>query len=260
VYPIAACGECYFCRQNRHSLCTTPYGLAHGADGGFAEFLLVPKQIVSLGGVVDIQDMPFDLAVMIEPVSCCLSAAETCGTRDGDKVLVIGCGPLGLLHVMVSKALGATVLASDTNLTRLEKAADLGADHLLDPNTVDVREEVVRLTGVGADVVIAAVGLTGVVEETLPLVRNRGVYNIFGGTPRGEMIKVDPRWLHYGELTVTGTFAASLPQFMTAHEFVRKHADAVSAVITNRCGLDGIIGAVEAVRAGSVLKSAVVFD
>ena len=75
VYPIAVCGACFFCERGRHSLCVDQYGLAHGVDGGFAEYVLVPDRIVRLNGVVDIGDMPFDLAAMIEPVSCCLSAA-----------------------------------------------------------------------------------------------------------------------------------------------------------------------------------------
>jgi len=183
VYPIAACGECFFCERGRHSLCLEPYGLAHGADGGFAEYLVVPEQIVRLGGIIPIEDVPYDSAVMIEPVSCCLSAADQCGTASGDNVLIIGCGPLGLIHTVVSKALGAHVLAVDLNEERLLKAAEVGADFTLNPREADLPGEVQRITGVGADIVIAAVGITRVVEESLPLVRNGGVFNLFGGTP-----------------------------------------------------------------------------
>lgn len=260
VYPIAACGECFYCKQGRHSLCPNEFGLAHGADGGFAEYVLIPARIVNLGGVLDIGDMPFDLAAMIEPLSCCLSAAEDCATKAGDTVLVVGCGPLGLMHIIVSKALGARVIASDLSEERRAKAKELGADFTVNPGETDIAEEVKKLTEYGADAVITAVGATKVVEKSLPLVRNGGVFNIFGGTPRGEMITIDPRWLHYGEIILTGTFAASLDIFKRSLEFVRENADPVSEVISERCGLDDVIDAVERTKKGQALKTVIVFD
>ena len=95
VYPIAACGECFYCRQGRNSLCLQEHGLGHGDDGGFAEYVRIPAEVVRLGGVIDIGDMPFDLAAMIEPTSCCLAAADQCKTKAGDTVVVVGAGPLG---------------------------------------------------------------------------------------------------------------------------------------------------------------------
>ena len=260
VYPIAACGECFFCRRRRHSLCLEPYGLAHGADGGFAEYLLVPGQIVRLGGIVPIGDMPFDLAAMIEPLSCCLAAAEQCGTKAGDNVLIVGCGPLGLLHLIVSKEIGARVIAVDVNDRRLEKAKQIGADVALNPEKEDVPDQVRKLTQLGADVVIAAVGAAKVVEQSLPLVRSGGVFNVFGGTPKGETIGLDPRWLHYGEIVLTGTFAASLDHFNKALQFAAENAGAVLQVVSERCGLDHVLDAVKRVKAGAAYKSIIIFD
>jgi len=260
VYPIAACGECFFCQRGRHPLCLEPYGLAHGADGGFAEYLVVPRQIVRLGGVVDIGELPFDLAALIEPFSCCLSAAQQCGVREGDSVLIVGCGPLGLMHTIVCKSFGARVIVLDVDEGRLAKAVELGADAALNPDRGDVFEEVRKLTRVGADVVIAAVGASQVVELFLPLVRNGGVFNIFGGTPKGETIELDPRWLHYGEVVLTGTFGASLQHFKQSLSFVRDNPDLVAGVISERCGLDGLLDAVERVKSGAALKTVIVFD
>ncbi len=260
VYPIAACGECFFCINKRYSLCLKPYGLAHGADGGFAEYMLVPSQIVRLGGIIDIGDMPFDMAVMAEPVACCMSAAEQCGTKEGDTVVVVGCGPLGLLHTIISKANRARVIVADVNEGRLQKAKEVGADVILNPTKVNLLNEVHELTEIGADVVIAAIGLTKVVEESLPLVRNGGIFNIFGGTPAGETITLDPRWLHYGEIVLTGTFAASLHHFKDALLFVKNHWAKVSQVISARCDLDGIFDAVEQTKNGTALKTIIMFN
>lgn len=260
VYPIAACGECFYCKRRRYSLCLKPYGLAHGADGGFAEYVLIPEQIVNLKGLIDIGEMSFEMAAMIEPTACCIAAAEHCGTKSGDNVLLIGCGPLGLLHTIVSKERGARVIGLDVNEERLKQAEKIGADITINPDKVDVFEEVKKLTQVGADIVIAAIGFPEVIEKYLPLVRNGGVFNIFGGTPAGETITLDPRWLHYGEVILTGTFAASLDHFKSALTFVKEKTDLISKVISVRCRLDDILDAVDSVKNGTALKSIILFD
>ena len=260
VYPIAVCGECFYCKQGRHSLCTDQYGLAHGYDGGFAEYVLIPERILRQKGIIDIGDLPFDLAAMIEPVSCCIAAADQGRITEGTQVLIVGAGPLGLLHVIVSKARGARVIVSELSDARRAKAAALGADVTLNPAEVSMVDEIRRLTTIGADVVIAAVGFPKAIEESLPLVRNGGIFNIFGGTAKGEIIHVDPRWLHYGEIVLTGSFAASSQQFAQAVQFVKDHADTVGQVISVRCGLDGILDAVKQVREGTAFKSILVFD
>ncbi len=260
VYPIAACGECFYCRQGRNSLCLHEHGLGHGDDGGFAEFVRVPAEIVRLGGVIDIGEMQFDLAAMIEPTSCCIAAAEQCKTKAGDTVVVVGAGPLGLLHTIVSKARGADVICVDVNEARLVTAQRVGALRVVNPNSEDTLAAVRELSELGADVVIAAVGVPKVMENYLPLVRNGGVFNIFGGTPRGEKMTVDPRWIHYGEIVLTGTFASSVQQFHRAFHFVTDHADDIEAVISTRCGLDDILGAVQRVQAGEGTKSILMFS
>lgn len=260
VYPVAACGVCFFCKKGRHSLCTDQFGLGHGIDGAFAEYVKVPERIIKLGGVVDIGDMPFDLAAMIEPTGCCIAASRHCRTSAGDTVAVIGCGPLGQLHTIVSKALSARVIAIDLNEDRLAAAKESGADILLNPDKVDVIEEVMSITEVGADVVISAIGVTEVVEQYLPLVRNGGIFNIFGGTPQGKTITLDPRWLHYGEIILTGTFAASARDFQDSYAFVRENAEKVSKVITVRCDLEDVLNAVDRVKKGTALKSVIMFD
>ena len=259
VYPVAACGHCVYCRQGRNSLCLNEHGLGHGDDGGFAEYVRIPAEIVRLGGVLDIGDMPFDLAAMIEPTSCCIAAADQCRTRAGDTVAVIGVGPLGLLHTIVSKALGAQVICVDPNDERLATARKLGASLAINPDREDAYAAVRERTGQGADVVIAAVGVPCVIESYLSLVRNGGIFNIFGGTPRGEMIAVDPRWIHYGEIVLTGTFASSVEQFRRAFDFVRKHAEEIEAMISTRCGLEDILNAVQRVQSGEGTKSVLLF-
>ena len=70
---------------------------------------------------------------------------------------------------------------------------------------------------------------------------------------------VDPRWIHYGEIVLTGSFRLSVEQFRRAHSFVRKHAKEIGAVISTRCGLEDILKAVGRVKSGVGTKSVLLF-
>ena len=261
VYPIAACGSCFYCMAGRHSLCLSEYGLGRGADGAFAEYLAVPAEVLSLGGLVDIGDVSYATATLIEPLSCVLAAAHQCGTDAGSTVVVVGCGPMGLLHVHASRRLGAGVVAVDMNVERLAHAARLGARTVLNPERDSVKEAILEATeGRGADIVIAAVGFVDAVRQSFAYVRPGGVLNVFGGTPRGDMMTVDPRWLHYGEITLTGTFASSVQDFRKAWTWLREDPEPVASIVSHHCRLDDIVSAVERVRAGRGTKTIVVFD
>ena len=261
VYPIAACGGCFYCKSDRHSLCRHEYGLGRGADGAFAEYLAVPAEVLSLGGLVDIGDTPYATATLIEPLSCVLAASRQCGTGRGQTVAVVGCGPMGLLHVHASRRLGARVVAVDMNVERLAHAARLGARTVLNPERDSVRETVLEATeGRGADIVIAAVGFVDAVRQSFDYVRAGGVVNVFGGTPRGDSMQVDPRWLHYGEIVLTGTFASSVQDFWDAWAWLQEDPGPVASIVSHHCRLDDIVSAVDRVRTGRGTKTIVVFN
>lgn len=259
VYPIASCGECFYCRRGRHSLCLDEFGLAHGIDGGFAEYVRIPERLVNLGGVVPIGDsLTFELAAMAEPLGCCLSAFRSAGAGRGDRVAIIGAGPMGLLHLLVARSRGARPIVVDVISERLEKAREMGAEQVIDSGKNDPVEAVRSITKIGADLVIAALGATEVIENYLPMVRNGGVFNIFGGPPRGSSLTIDPRWLHYGEIVLTGTFGSSLPDFQEALRLISTGEVDVRPVISHRVSLDGLLDAVQKIRKRQLLKAIVV--
>ena len=93
--------------------------------------------------------MSFDLAAMIEPTSCCIAAADQCRTKPGDTVVVVGAGPLGLLHTIISKALGADVVCVDVNEARLVTARKVGAQRVVNPEKEDTLAVVRELSRIG---------------------------------------------------------------------------------------------------------------
>lgn len=261
VYPIAVCGDCYFCRRGRNSLCEHEFGLAHGIEGGFAEYVRLPREIVEIGGVVKLpDDLPFERAVLAEPLSCVLASVKACRVEAESTVLILGAGPMGLMHVKMAKWSGARVIAVDLLDGRLEAAKKMGADFCLNPRSVNYKEEISKITdGRGAEAVIASLGVPQVIEEHLKLTRKGGTFNIFGGPPAGQLISVDPRWLHYGEIVLTGTFASSPGQFRECLELIRSGAVEADDLISHRFELDRFLDAVEQARNQSMIRGVVVF-
>lgn len=257
AYPIAVCGECFFCNRGLHSLCTTEHGLAHGLDGGFAEYVLIPARIVNVGGLVKIGGLDFSLAAMAEPLSCCLEALRWHGSRAGDSVLIVGSGPMGLFHTLVSKWAGLITIVADPINSRLAVAARVGADTVVNPANEDVGNVVKRLAPHGADALIFALGNMDAVGPYLQHVRKGGVVNLFGGPPRGAELTIDPRWLHYGQIRLTGTFASSLGSFAEALSLIADGQVDVRPVISHRFALDELPSAVEQFGQGKLLKGVV---
>ncbi len=262
AYPIAVCGECFFCRRGRHNLCEKEFGLGHGIDGGFAQYVRIPRQIVDIGGICELPPgISFEQAAMAEPLSCCLAAARRANIKEGDTVLIIGAGPMGLFNLKACRQAGASVIIADILDERLERAGEMGAGKCVNTERQDLVETVRDLTGGrGADLVIAAVGIPQVFEKYLMAVRPGGIFNIFGGPPAGELITVDPRWLHYGEINITGTFAATPVDFRRAVDFITSGEIEVMDLISHRFSLDNMLEAVENVRNRSMVKGVVLMD
>lgn len=256
VYPIAVCGECFFCRRGRHNLCLKEFGLAHGIDGGFAEYVRIPKQIVNIGGVVKLPgDLPYEKAAIAEPLSCCLAAARAVKLEAGDTMLVVGAGPMGLLHLKAGLWRKAKVIMADLRRDRLEMAARMGAAHCIDAGAEDVVEEVRRLTGgLGADLVVASLGVPEVMVKYLPAVRSGGTFNIFGGPPAGRPVSIDFRWIHYSEVVLTGTFASTPADFRLAVDLICRGEIEVADLISHRFSLDNMLEAVELAKKQEMIK------
>ncbi len=262
VYPIAVCGECYYCKNGKHNLCLKEFGLGHGIDGGFAEYVKLPEQIAKIGGIVKIPDtLSYEKAVISEPLSCGIAALRANKVKPGDRVVVVGAGPMGLIHLKVSKWAGATVIMADLLERRLDTAREMGADYCINVSEFDLLEKVKEITGgTGAEVVITSLGIPKVIEESFKLVRNGGVINIFGGPPAGQPVMLDPRWLHYGEITLTGTFASTPQDFKKALELIATGEIYVEDLISDRFTLDSMLNAVERAKKQEMIKGLVLFE
>ncbi|AJY74702.1 2,3-butanediol dehydrogenase [Paenibacillus beijingensis] len=165
VEPILACGECAACRKGMYNLCEKMgfHGLA-GGGGGFSEFTVVSERMVHLLP----EELSYEQGALVEPSAVALYAVRQSKLKVGDKAVVFGAGPIGLLVIEALRAAGASeIYAVELSEERKAKAAELGAI-VLDPTKVgNVVDEIRTLTGGGADVTFEVTGIGPVLKQSI---------------------------------------------------------------------------------------------
>ncbi len=229
------CLRCYMCQKGNFNLCEDMMWLW----GAYAEYIKVPQRIVMLNTQVIPDHVTYEEAAVTEPLACVLHGVEEARVKLGDTVAIIGAGPIGLLHLLTAKKMGAgKVIISDTVDERLKLAEKLGADKTINAKQEDTVKKTKKLTdGYGADVVIEAIGLPATWEQALKMVRKGGTVLEFGGCPPGTEIKVSTEQLHYGETTVMGAFHTTPAHFRKALNLIASGTINVKPLITNKMKL-----------------------
>ncbi len=234
----APCFRCPLCREGKHNLCEDRTWLW----GAYAEYIRVPPSIVRYNTLELPPQMTYEEAAMAEPLACVIHGVHEAGLRMGDTVVVLGSGPIGIMHAQVAKIRGARkVIVIDLVDERLGVAEELGADEIINPRYENPVDQVKRLTdGLGADVVIEAVGLPETWEQSLRFVKRGGTVLEFGGCPPGTEIKLETDLLHYGEVKLLGTFHAKPREFEIALGLIASETVKLSPLITKKMSLDEI--------------------
>ncbi|MSQ31013.1 MAG: hypothetical protein EXR64_03160 [Dehalococcoidia bacterium] len=262
ICPIVACNRCRYCLLGRRNRCEKRLTLGYDMDGGFADYLLVPPAIVLTGQVFEVApDLPLDIAALTEPAACTLASLELCGVQAGTSMAIVGAGPMGLLHLIMARALGAgPIIVSEPIAERRATAKRWGADVVLDPATDDVKAAVRAATGgLGADAVIVSVGVADLVAPALDLARPQAVVNLFAGFPRGGApVPFDPNLVHYSEVLLTGSQNATADQYRRTLRLLRA-VPHIDEVVTNRYSIETSPDAYTARLAMNGLKSLVQF-
>ena len=215
VHHHVPCGDCYYCRKQTPTQCTLykKVGVTAGFEpsgGGFAEYIRVMDWIAASRGVVRIPDgVPFEQAAFAEPVNTVLKGVKLLNLAADDTVLVIGQGPIGLMHAVLASRTGARVLTSDLYPERHAIAAKFGLHDPIQAGTENVAERVFAETeGRGADAVILAVGGNGLIQTAMDAVRPGGKVMLFAQTQHGEAT-IDPGAVCMDEKTLLGSYSSS---------------------------------------------------
>jgi propanol-preferring alcohol dehydrogenase len=253
VYPWIGCGVCPACRAGEENVCDAPRSLGVYQDGGYGEYVIVPsyRYLVKLGDFD-----PSAAASLACSGLTAYSAVKRAAVRDGETLVIVGAGGLGLMAVQIAKAItGAKVAAVDIGDKNLEEAKKLGADHAINSGSADPVQAVKDLTkGLGAEAVIDFVNNTKTAPNSFNMLRKRGtlvMVGLFGGSMELNLPLIPLR-----AFTLTGAYTGKYADLVELVELAKKGK--VQSIVSRRFTLDEANTALEELKARKIVGRAVI--
>lgn len=262
IPPNVGCGTCPMCIQGYNQLCPTYEAFGISLDGGFQEYMKIPAFAISAGNVVLIPEgVSFEEAALTEPLSCCYNTYNSLKTAPGDVLLVVGAGPIGALHVMMSRLAGANkIIVADVSVERLQEIKQYGADVIIHSAGKDLTKEIMNETkGMGADIVITACSVAEIQQQALHMAAARGRISFFGGLPKEkEEVLLNTNLIHYKELVVLATTGSSISDFYKSMQIVAAKKINVKSLISETFKTEETARAFEFAASGKGMKAIVI--
>lgn len=236
VRPTMPCYHCYYCKKGQHIQCTTLAAVGAAADGGFAEYVVVPADNIYLLP----QAVSYEAAAFTEPLSSCIHGVRRGGLKVGDTAAIVGAGPIGLLTLQVAKAAGASKLFVVEPITkRRDVAKQLGATEGFDPREGDVGKSIGNLTdGIRADIAFECAGPPAAMLTALRVSGRGGKIVEIGVMMENCDFPFNTLWMH--EKTII-TSQGYTDEFPTALSLLADGRVRTEPLVTARIKLDDII-------------------
>lgn len=214
----APCLKCVYCKKKLYNLCEDI--MRTKALGAFAEYMLLPAHLVRQNLFHKPKSLSFEEAAFLEPLSCVVHSVTGLNFKKGHRILIIGAGPIGLLHLLLVKRNGAKAIIAGLEQERLNLAEALGADKAVLPS--DMEQAVEEFTdGTGVDLVFECTGQPEVWEGAVNYVRRGGAVILFGGCKKGAKAEYDTYRIHYDEITLSGVFHFTPDNVKAAYKFLK---------------------------------------
>ena len=233
VNPMLSCGACVECQNDLDKYCNTIEGIGHDIDGGYAEYMRMPKHGVDTDKLIRVPDsvLPEEL-LFLEPLGCCLNAMRE--TLFRDSVAILGAGPIGLLLTQLVKRAGLATYVVEPQPHRRVIAETLGADLTFDISSESVAH-LRDITNGGVDTVISATtNNTSAIALAFEIVRRGGCLNFFGLAPEGEELRINLEEFHYAGHKLMASWAFSRASLEEAKQLLIEKALNFKPLLTDR--------------------------
>lgn len=247
ISPIIPCLDCKFCYKHQYNLCNNLREIGSTVDGGFSGYLKIPKEIIRIGGLVQVPDnLKNEEVALLEPLACCLNGFSQLGEIEPESsILIIGDGAIGLTHLQLAKRLYHAKTAVVGKIeSRVQRAKSMGADgaFMFGNETID---NVLNFTdGYGADIIIVATSNQDALSFATMVAGKNSKINIFSGFSNGHSFSPDPNWLHYNEVSIIGSFSSTPKMLQKASKLASDGTIDLSKIVTHRYPLNEIKQAV----------------
>lgn len=271
VYPVIPCLHCWYCYKKKYNLCSNLKELGSTINGGFAEYIRIPKTLLKIGGIVPVLDnVTNEEASLVEPLACCINGISQVKSKNFDTIVILGDGPIGLMQLMLLKKYfpkKRIIVVGKIN-HRLQVALRLGADRVYDVNSNNNYEHVsVLVKELNAkqspNLIFISNNNSKSLVNAFKLANKNGKIIIFSGLKDSKsesnsdtyspVIEANP--IHYNQITVTGSFSSTPQNLTAAMELINSDQIRIKDLITNTFELQKIEDAIRNSESFQGLKS-----
>lgn len=253
---VVSCGYCALCRQGRENICQNMMMFGNHMDGAFAEYVAAPaKDIFRMPSTVPLAEGCIIADALSTPYHAIKNRARV---QPGDKVVVFGCGGVGINVVQMASAAGALVMAVDVKDDKLDLAVQLGAVAVSNAEKSDVKKDVKRTFGGGADVAIEAIGNPKTIEMAFECTRTGGRVCVVGYTDHA--VTLNAARLMFREMEIVGSLGCRPVDYPAIIQMVAGGRLKLDPVITHRFPLDQINDALDILRSGEGLRTIITME
>ena len=254
--PVISCGECYNCKLGLGHYCTN--GKVIGGegqkivlDGGFAEYVSAPTSVLYKKP----ENVSFEAAALAEPLAGSYKGLiEYTDLKVGEDIVIIGAGAMGLLIMLIAVAAGAgNIIMVDIVDWRLNKAKELGANYVINPQKGNIKNRVYEILPNGPDIIFEAAGVFEAAKLTFDLTRRGTRINMFGVIIPGT-IPVSPAEVHFNETRMDASFSVNPRVMVKSVELMRKGKVNPDRIVTHKFPLSEIDKALEAMESPERIK------
>ena len=247
------CYECFVCKAGDETMCDM-YRKSNILPGGFSEYFRVPEWNIAKGGVLPLpNEVTFEEGALIEPTACCLRGVRKYA-KAGETVLVVGAGPVGLMHALLLEPMEVRVVISDISRPRLEFAERMRLGLILDASKDDVPSRLRAETqGRGADLAIVASGSKAAIMQALGSIRKGGRVCLFGVPSKGSVLGYDISELYNSGQQIVTSYGANDVDTKAALGIIASNPD-FARLVTHRFPLSNFNEAVAAASGGEAMK------
>ncbi|MDA8438095.1 MAG: zinc-binding dehydrogenase, partial [Propionibacterium sp.] len=252
VYPLVPCGACVACRKGHANICRNRVAFGYQLAGGLSQYIRVPA--AARQNLVPLNNVPAQVAALVEPLACALNGQNLAEVVGADAILIIGCGPLGLMHIRLAKAQGIPkVIAVEPNQARHQIAIDSGADLVLTPSDT-AAQQILEFSDGGIDVVIMAIGRVEALAPYMGILAPGARISAFAGFPSDALLSIVANDIHYNEWKVVGASSCRLENFTAIAPMVADGRLQLADIVGTQLALSDTVAALDLVASGRDLR------
>lgn len=244
------CGHCYFCYQGYDNQCIgnarkryytkTEDNVEVPGSGGLAQYISLPVE-----RVFPIEsNISLEKAAFAEPLACCIHSIKRGNIKLGDKIIINGAGIMGQLHAILARMKGGIVTVVEPKKERRDLAKRLGAHNVVDPNSKEGEKYIKAMEG-KIDLVVNTVPITEVAEKVMNMLNKMGKIIFYASFHPNKDIKIDPNYIHYSEISITGSSGPATTDFLQATRLINNEIIQVEEFISEKYPLTEINKALE---------------